>query len=78
MTAFGEMVTNTTYVMETPKCGVCGDYGQVEVPMQGFLVRQLGGLIQDAFPDLDKGLREQIVSGTHPNCWDMVYGGGHA
>jgi len=64
MTAFGEMVKNTTYIVETPKCFVCGDYGQVEVPMEGFLVRQLGGLIQEAYPDLDLGLREQMITGT--------------
>jgi hypothetical protein len=74
MTAFGEMVENTTYIVETPKCFVCGDYGQVEVPMKGFLIRQLGGLIQEAYPDLDLGLREQMISGTHPNCWELRFG----
>ena len=79
MTAFGELVENTTYIVETPKCFVCGDYGQVEVPMKGFLVRQLGGLIQEAYPDLDLALREQIISGTHPKCWELTYGKvGHA
>ena len=74
MTAFGDLVENTTYIVETPKCFVCGDNGQVEVPMKGFLIRQLGGLIQDAYPDLDLGLREQIISGTHPKCWELRFG----
>lgn len=74
MTAFGEIVKNTTYIVETPKCYVCGNCGQVEVPMEGFLIRQLGGLIQEAYPNLDLGLREQIISGTHPDCWKQVYG----
>ena len=74
MTAFGELVENTTYIVETQKCFVCGDYGQVEVPMKGFLIRQLGGLIQEAYPDLDLALREQIISGTHPKCWELTYG----
>jgi hypothetical protein len=39
------------------------------------LVRQLGGLIQEAYPDLDKALREQMLTGTHPNCWKETYGG---
>jgi hypothetical protein len=30
--------------------------------------------MQEAFPDLDKALREQMISGTHPNCWKEVYG----
>lgn len=74
MTAFGELVENTTYIVETSKCFVCGDNGQVEVPMKGFLIRQLGGLIQEAYPDLDLGLREQIISGTHPKCWELRFG----
>jgi hypothetical protein len=39
------------------------------------MARQIGALIQDAFPDLDKTLREQIVSGTHPACWEIMTGG---
>jgi len=35
MTAFGEMVRNTTYVVQTPTCFVCGKDGEVEVPMEG-------------------------------------------
>jgi hypothetical protein len=79
MTAFGEMVKNTTYVVITEPCFVCGKDGAVEVPMEGFLRRQLGALIQDAYPDLDMALREQLVSGIHPQCWEATYGvGGHA
>lgn len=74
MTNFGEIVESTTYIVETPLCLVCGFHGQVEVPMKGFLIRQLGGLIQEAYPDMDKALREQMISGTHPQCWEKVYG----
>lgn len=74
MTAFGEVVENTTYIVETPQCGLCGKGGQVEVPMKGFLIRQLGGLIQEAYPEMDKTLREQMISGTHPACWEKAYG----
>lgn len=78
MTAFGEMVENTTYIVETPKCFVCEKYGEVEVPMKGFLIRQLGAPIQDAYPEMDKALREQMITGIHPDCWQSVYGGvGH-
>jgi hypothetical protein len=79
MTAFGELVKNTTYIVETPLCGFCKKGGTIEVPMEGFLIYQLGGYVQEAFPELDKSLREQIISGTHPKCWDKAYGeGGHA
>jgi hypothetical protein len=29
-------------------------------------------LIQDALPDLDKALREQMMTGTHPKCWELM------
>ena len=78
-TEFGKMVEETTYVVGTPQCIRCGKGGSVEVPMQGFLIRQLGGLIQDAYPDLDLALREQLISGTHPACWQELFGQeGHA
>lgn len=88
MTAFGEMVRNTTYVVETPICFVCGENGFVEVPMEGFLRRQLGALIQDAYPEIGVELREQMMTGIHPKCWELRFGsletaheemeGGHA
>jgi hypothetical protein len=74
MTLFGEMVENTTYIVETPKCFHCGEGGAVEVPMKGFLIRQLGGLIQEAYPELSAPIREQMVSGIHPECWQELYG----
>ena len=74
-TEFGKVVEETTYIVETPTCTMCGKGGTVEVPMKGFLIRQLGGLIQDAYPDLDLALREQLISGTHPKCWEELFGG---
>jgi len=71
------MVEETTYIVETPTCGICGEGGIVEVPMKGFLIRQLGGAIQDAYPEMDKALREQMITGTHPSCWEVMTGGGH-
>jgi hypothetical protein len=77
MTEFGEIVNNTTYIVETEPCFVCGESGQVEVPMKGFLMRQLGALIQEAYPDLDKALREQMMTGVHPECWKKTFGFEH-
>jgi hypothetical protein len=70
-----EVFENQTIVMKTPRCGICNQEGTVEVPFLGYFARQDGALIQDAFPDLDKTLREQIVSGTHPACWEIMTGG---
>ena len=58
--------------MRTPVCFMCNKEGFVEVSSEGYMARKKGLLIQDAFPDLDKSLREQIVSGTHPKCWESM------
>jgi hypothetical protein len=67
--------TSATALYGTNSCRWCGDIGEVEVPYAGLLAYHKGALIQDAFPDLDKTLREQIISGTHPECWGEMYGG---
>lgn len=66
---------NGTYVIRTPRCGMCGLEGAVEVPAIGFLQWNFGMLAQEAFPNLDIALREQIISGTHPKCWEEMTGG---
>jgi hypothetical protein len=63
-----------TYIVETPTCSWCSKQGTVEVPAVGFLQWNFGMLVQDAFPDLDKALREQMTSGTHPQCWTEMFG----
>jgi hypothetical protein len=70
----GISATDKTVVVGTDKCSWCGDIGEVEVPTAGFFARQLGAPIQEAYPDLHKGLREQLVSGTHPECWTEMFG----
>lgn len=74
MTINGISLADKTVMMATPKCSWCGDIGEVEVPTAGFFARQVGAPIQDCFPDLDKALREQIISGTHPQCWTEMFG----
>ena len=69
------MASNTTILMRTPTCVMCSKEGFVEVSSEGYMARKKGALIQDAFPDLDKSLREQIVSGTHPKCWESMTAG---
>jgi hypothetical protein len=61
--------------VETPTCGICGYRGELNVPNEGIARRNSGALIQDAFPDLDVAEREQLVSGTHPDCWKKMVGG---
>lgn len=69
------MVSNTTVLMRTPICMMCSKGGFVEVSSEGYMARKRGALIQEAFSDLDKSLREQIISGTHPKCWESMTAG---
>ena len=61
--------------MRTQTCSICSRTGFVEVSSEGYTARKKGALIQEAFPELDKSLREQIVSGTHPKCWESMTAG---
>ncbi len=61
--------------MRTPICFMCNKEGFVEVSSEGYMARKRGALVQEAFFDLDKSLREQIVSGTHPKCWESMTAG---
>jgi hypothetical protein len=33
-----------------------------------------GEYVQDAFKSLTVPLREQIISGVHPKCWEETFG----
>lgn len=58
----------------TRRCSHCGMLGEIEVPNSGVVRRSNGALIQDAFPDLEPELREQLMTGTHPECWLAMFG----
>lgn len=57
----------------TKPCFHCGMTGMLLVDAKSALNWANGMLIQDAFPDLAVPLREQIITGTHPECWDKVF-----
>jgi len=61
--------------VSTPKCFHCNQYGEVVVDSDGFDKWMAGYLIQDAFPGLDLESREQLISGTHSECWDEMMKG---
>jgi hypothetical protein len=54
----------------TKKCVWCGEQGVVQVDETELYNYLRGNPIQDAFKSLTTELREQIISGTHPECWD--------
>jgi hypothetical protein len=52
---------------------VCGLSAELEVPLEGLRLWQAGVLIQDAFPGLDQGERELLMTGTHDRCWQEMW-----
>jgi hypothetical protein len=56
------------------KCSCCGKEVVLPLTASGIRKRAAGGMIQDCFPDLPRDLREMLVSGTCPECWDEMFG----
>lgn len=60
--------------VETSPCMVCGQHGTVDVPEDGLNEWIHKGVhIQDALPGVDRSIREQLLTGTHPECWQEMF-----
>jgi hypothetical protein len=55
------------------RCPFCEEKETIEVPADGYRAWQRGALVQDALPDLDAYKREQLITGTCPQCWIDVF-----
>tara|TARA_Y100000004_G_C8746259_1_gene340423 strand:+ start:93 stop:335 length:243 start_codon:yes stop_codon:yes gene_type:complete len=64
-----------TYTIQTDVCINCGELGRVIVDAQGLFMYNQGNLIQDCFPKMPKELREQLMTGTHPQCFEEMFAG---
>ena len=64
-----------TVEFRTSRCPYCGKHGSVRVTVSDLARRAAGDFVQVAFPEMPEGLREQIVSGTHPDCYDALFAG---
>lgn len=64
--------------IKTKKCCHCKKVGFIIMDQQdwinGIKDYQIGAFVQDAFPNLNISQREQIISGTHPECWIELFG----
>jgi hypothetical protein len=65
----------STIEVKTRPCCVCGKSEIKTLDRQAVARWQDGENIQRAFPDMDAGERELLITGTHPNCWDTLFGG---
>lgn len=54
--------------VSTGKCLHCGETGYLQLPHEGVEAYGRGAYVQDAFPDVEPAIREQIISGVHPRC----------
>jgi hypothetical protein len=60
-------------VYVTKLCPNCGSQGSLTI-WEDDMNRYLNGAnAQDAFPDLLPPMREQIMSGIHPQCWNKIF-----
>lgn len=61
----------TAYV--TRRCPVCYKTGVLMVEESELLHYLQGNLVQNSFKTMSASLREQIISGTHPECWESIF-----
>lgn len=59
--------------IKTPNCMRCGQPSLMDVKTTSLKKWQQGMFIQDAFPELSAPERENILTGTHPGCWDEMF-----
>jgi len=67
-------MNSTPIIVKTKPCVVCGNYELWSLDRGAVERWQAGELIQDAFPDMSINDREIMISGTHPECWNKLFG----
>ena len=60
-------------LVQCKPCVVCGKVGILEVPKAGYDRWMAGAYVQVAFPEIPAPHREMLVSGTHPDCWKILW-----
>jgi hypothetical protein len=61
-------------VYATRRCAVCHKTGTIMVDEQELLHYLRGNYVQDSFKTMSAPLREQVITGTHPECWQQMFG----
>lgn len=72
------MATKAPVLVTTPLCSHCNKVSEVLVSARQAellaLPRNTRPSMQDIFPDYSPDFREQFISGTHPECWNKMFG----
>ena len=70
----GKGRTQMMTLFATRRCPYCHKTGSIMVDENELFTYLRGEYVQRAFTSLSVPLREQIVSGMHPECWQEVFG----
>jgi hypothetical protein len=57
----------------TKRCMVCHKTSELTLSVAAVQAWQQGAYVQTAFPELSASEREVLISGTHPDCWDILF-----
>jgi hypothetical protein len=60
-------------LIRTKACRQCHKEGSIEAQFDDVIDWQNGVLIQNALPYLHYTLREQLMTGIHPECWLLMF-----
>jgi hypothetical protein len=60
----------------TKICRECGGHTTFFLNPAAFEAWRGGALIQEVWPDVNKGDRETLISGIHSACWELLFGQG--
>jgi hypothetical protein len=66
-------IVSNLIAVKTKTCCVCNEYEVWSLDRELVDRWQGGENIQRVFPDMGAGEREQLISGTHPACWDTLF-----
>ena len=62
-------------IVRTLPCIMCGEVTQLDLDDNKILRYQAGENVQAVWPEMPPGERELLITGTHPACWDEMFGG---
>lgn len=60
-------------LVPTPTCVVCNNTGIVELSAADYALLQSDAPIQCSLAHISADIREQIITGTHPECWNKLF-----
>jgi len=62
--------------VRTQECPMCHEESLVEMTAEQYskFRHPSGPHIQEIFPEKSAGERELLITGTHPACWEKMFG----